>query len=253
MLLSLIMHWDFALILLFIATVVPILGRRRIQKLLRAEGTTRAERLALYASTTVFQWLAAALILWRTKLHGISHASLGLAIPNLPLAITVAILLSALVLVNQLVSLRRLATIPNAAHGILPQLATKLFPQDNIERLAFAALVITVSICEEIIYRGFAQRVFQDLSRGLALVGIVGSAVLFAIAHAYQGRRGLISTFIVGALFSAIRAWTGSLLAPAIAHFTADITAGFLAPSRLRASAAPSGAGSTRSSAGPEN
>jgi membrane protease YdiL (CAAX protease family) len=57
---------------------------------------------------------------------------------------------------------------------------------------------------------------------------------MFAVAHLYQGPRGLITTFVVGLLFAAIRAWTGSLLAPLIAHFVADITAGLLAPSRLR-------------------
>ena len=236
---SFVMHWDFALILLFFATAVPILGRRRIQKLLRIERTSKAERLTLYASTVVFQWLAAALILWRSAIHGISRATLGLGLPNPPLAITLAIVLAALILANQLISLHRLATTPNAPQGILPQLAVKLFPQDNTERVAFFVLVVTVSICEELIYRGFAQRVFQDLSRGLVLVGIIGSAVMFAIAHAYQGRRGLISTFIVGLLFSAVRAWSGTLLATAIAHFTADLTAGFLAPSRLRTAVAP--------------
>ncbi|MGA8014164.1 MAG: CPBP family intramembrane glutamic endopeptidase, partial [Candidatus Acidiferrales bacterium] len=53
-------------------------------------------------------------------------------------------------------------------------------------------------------------------------------------AHLYQGRRGVITTFVVGLLFSLVRSWTGSLLAPLVAHFVADITAGLLAPPRLR-------------------
>ena len=62
-----------------------------------------------------------------------------------------------------------------------------------------------------------------------------GSAVLFALAHLYQGMRGVFTTFIVGVLFSLIRAWTGSLMAPLVAHFITDIVAGFLAPPRFRA------------------
>ncbi len=228
------MPWDFALVLLFFATAVPILGRRRIQKLLRTEQTSRAERLTLYASTAVFQWLAAALVLWRTTARGIPPASLGIAVAAPVLTITVTVLLAGIVLANQLISLRRLATNPSPTQGMLPQLATKLFPQDHIERLAFFALVLTVSICEEVIYRGFAQRAFQDASGGLVAAGIIGSALMFAIAHVYQGRRGLISTLVVGTLFSAIRSWTGSLIPPLAAHFTADLTAGFLAPSKLR-------------------
>ena len=234
------MPWDFALILLFFATAVPILGRRRIRQLMRMEKTTKADRLTLYASTAIFQWLAAALILWRATARGIAPSSLGLAIPNPALVLTISVLLPALIFANQIVSLRRLASTPSAAQGILPELAAKLFPQDNLERVAFFALVVTVSICEELIYRGFAQRVFQNLSGGFVAAGIFGSALLFGIAHLYQGRRGLISTLVIGAIFSGIRAWTGSLIPGLIAHFTADLTAGFLAPSKIRSALAQS-------------
>jgi membrane protease YdiL (CAAX protease family) len=87
-----------------------------------------------------------------------------------------------------------------------------------------------VAICEEILYRGWAQKFFQDVSEGSVIVGVLGSAALFSIAHIYQGRRGLIATFIVGALFSVVRAWTGSLIPTMAAHFAADLAAGLLAP-----------------------
>jgi len=229
-----VMHWDFALILIFFGTAVPLLGRRRIRQLIRMPETTKRDRLTLYASTVVFQWFAVAVVLWRVNAHQISFARLGLAVPSPTLTVIVSIVLASLVLANQLFSLRRLATHPAEARGVLPQLALKVFPQDSVERLAFFAVVVTVAVCEELIYRGFVQRVFEDWSGGLIVAGILGSAAMFAVAHLYQGRRGLITTFVVGLLFAAIRAWTGSLLAPLIAHFVADITAGTLAPSRLR-------------------
>lgn len=228
------MHWDFALILLVFATAVPLLGRRRIRQLVAMPETTKRDRLALYASTVAFQWLAAAVVLWRARAHQIVLARLGLAMPKPALTAIVSILLAALVLGNQLFSLRQLATHPEEARGIVPQLALKIFPQDRVERLAFLAVVATVAFCEELIYRGFVQRVLLEWSGGLVLAGILGSAAMFAVAHLYQGRRGLITTLVVGLLFASIRAWTGSLLAPLIAHFIADITAGFLAPARLR-------------------
>ncbi len=228
------MHWDFALILIFLGTAVPLLGRRRIRQLMRMPETTKRDRLRLYASTITFQWFAAAIVLWRANAHEILFSSLGLAIPRPALTAIVSIVLAAFVLANQLLSLRRLAAHPAEAQGVLPQLALKIFPQDTIERVAFFAVVVTVAICEELIYRGFVQRIFEDWSGGLILAGIFGSAAMFAAAHLYQGKRGVITTLVVGILFAAIRAWTGSLLAPFIAHFIADITAGFLAPSRLR-------------------
>lgn len=228
------MHWDFALILLFLGVALPLLGRRRVRQLMQSPGTTKLDRLSLYASTLAFQWIAAGVILWRSSAHGLRAAQLGFAIGNPSLTVTVTVALAALVLMNQLMSLRRIVARPAEAHGLLPQLALKLFPQDDVERLAFFALVITVAICEELIYRGFVQRVFQDWSRGAVLAGVFGSAVYFAVAHLYQGRRGLASTFVVGLIFAGTRAWTASLLPPIAAHFVADLTVGMLAPGRIR-------------------
>ncbi len=228
------MHLDFAIILLFLGVVVPTLGRRRIRQLLEAPETTKIERLSIYASTIAFQWVAAGIILWRTHAYGIHPSQLGLAIPDADLAITIAAVLATGIVLNQIYSLRRLVARPDEIKGVLPQLALKLFPQDAIERLIFFALVGTVSICEELIYRGFVQRVFQDWAGGRVIIGIVGSAVFFALAHLYQGRRGLANTFAVGLLFSAVRSWTGSLLPTVIAHFVADFTVGMFAPSQLR-------------------
>ncbi len=229
------MHWDFALILLFLGIAVPLLGRRRVRQLMQMPSTTKMDRLSLYASTLAFQWIAAGVILWRTGVHEIRASQLGLEITDPALTVTVSIVLSALILLNQIMGLRRLVAQPEKIQGILPQLALKLFPQDDVERLAFFALVATVALCEELIYRGFVQRVFQDWSRGSVVLAIIGSAVFFALAHLYQGRRGLVSTLTIGIIFSSIRAWTGSLLPCVVAHFVADITVGLLAPGRLRA------------------
>jgi membrane protease YdiL (CAAX protease family) len=230
------MHWDFALILLFLGIAVPLLGRRRVRQLMQMPSTTKVDRLSLYASTLAFQWIAAGVILWRSSAHGIHPSQFGLAIPSPALTVTASVVLAALILLNQIMGLRRLVAQPENIQGILPQLALKLFPQDDVERLAFFALVITVALCEELIYRGFVQRVFQDWSRGSVIVAVIGSAVFFALAHLYQGRRGLVSTLTIGLLFATIRAWTGSVLPCVVAHFVADITVGLLAPGRLRAS-----------------
>ena len=241
------MHWDFALILIFLAAAVPWLGRRRIRLLMQLPETTKGDRLTLYASTVAFQWIAAAVVLLRTSAHHILAFQLGMDIPNAILTAVVSVLLAALIFANQINSLRRVVLRPAEAQGMLPQLALKIFPQDTVERLAFFAVVVTVAACEELIYRGFVQRVMEDWSGGFVLAGILGSAVLFALAHLYQGRRGIFSTLVVGILFSAIRAWTGSLVPSLVAHFVADLTAGFLAPSMLRAALRGSGDALTHS------
>lgn len=232
------MYWDFALIVIFFGIAVPLLGRYRIRRLLAVPETTKRDRLRLYASTITFQWIAVAVIVWRTKTHGISMADLGLAVPSPALAVIVSICLTGLVLANQLVALKRLSIYPQEAHGRLQQVAVRIFPKDDGERFVYVVLVTTVALCEEFIFRGFFQRIFENWTGGMVLAGIVCSAALFSVSHLYQGRRGVIVTCVVGIIFSSIRAWTGSLVPSALAHFCADLIVGLMAPARIRAALA---------------
>lgn len=228
------MHWDYAAILLFLGVVAPTMGYFRVRRLLLIPSTTSMERLALYASTIAFQWVIVGAIVWRTATHRVAPDQLGLGMRDGELTASVAIVLSLVVLANQIFSVRRLAANPQQIKGMIVQMALKIFPQGLVEQLAFVALVITVAICEELIYRGFIQGLFQSVG-GSAIAGIVGSAVFFAAAHVYQGRRGLISTLIVGLLFATVRWWTGNLVPSMCAHFVADLAAGLYAPGKLRA------------------
>jgi membrane protease YdiL (CAAX protease family) len=227
------LHWDFAFILGVLAFVIPVMGRRRVRALLALSDTTKLDRLSIYASTIAFQWLAAVLVLWRTIRYGITPAQLGISLGHSYLSTAITVVLSSLLLLNQIASARRIKSDSSALRSATVQLALKVFPRDNIERLAFSALVTTVAVCEEVIYRGFAQYVFQDWSRSL-LIGILGSALLFSFAHLYQGKRGCVSTFAVGLLFSGIRAWSGSLVPTIAAHFVADLSIGLLAPRHIQ-------------------
>jgi membrane protease YdiL (CAAX protease family) len=227
------LHWDFALILGVLGIVVPVLGRRRVRALLALPDTTKLDRLSLYASTIAFQWLAVVLVLWRTTRHGIHPAQLGLSLIVNWLSVTILVVLCALFFVLQVISSRRLKYDTAELGSETVQLALKVFPRDGVERLLFLALASTVAICEEFIYRGFAQYVFQNWLHSL-LAGLLGSALLFSIAHLYQGQRGLFSTFVVGILFACVRAWSGNLMPTICAHFVADVTIGLLAPRCIR-------------------
>ena len=238
------MPWEFVAILLVLAVIVPWRGAVRVRALMRRELLTSADRLTLYASTIAFQWLATAIILWRANANGYKLSDLGLAMPSPWLTAIVGVGLSVLITFNQVASIRRLASLPDEQQGFMRALTLKLMPQNAPERLAFFALVTTVSLCEEIIYRGFIQRLFFNLSRGSLAISIVGAAIFFSLAHLYQGRRGLVVTFFAGAIFSAVRAWTGSLIPTMAAHFVADLSVGLLAPRLLsrRSIAAPGSA-----------
>ena len=231
------MPWDFVLILVVLGIAVPWRGAVRMRQLLARGELSSADRLALYASTIIFQWLATGIVLWRCFAHHIPAADLALAVPRPWLTLVVALALTSLLTANQIISVRRLAHTPPERRGFLGIMARKVMPQTTVERLGFLALVVTVSLCEEILYRGFIHAVFQNLAAGSLVVGVAASAVFFASAHLYQGRRGIATTFVAGLVFSGVRVWTGSLLPSILGHFAADLAAGLSAPKLLRAPA----------------
>jgi CAAX protease family protein len=228
------MYWDYALLLILLGVVVPLAGRRRVERILRGPDPKRSDRLRLYASTIAFQWIVVGLILWRTEVHRMRAGELGLAAPRPILVALASAGLVALVVANQFISLGQLGKRPEDLRGNLAQVALRIFPRDNLERLIFSGVVATVAICEEMMYRGFVQALFSNLS-GKAVVGILFSGILFGWAHIYQGRRGVIATCIVGMVFSGVRAATGSLVPGIAAHFAMDLIAGYLFPKALRA------------------
>lgn len=225
------MHWDYIAILAVLAIIVPWRSSARVQMLLDSETLAQGERTALYVSTMIFQWGVSAIILWRARAHGVSVAQLGLDVPNLKRGLLVAIVLSALLVLNQVFGVRRIATMPPEKRGLIARLAQKLLPRSWSEIVAGVALVGTVGVCEEFIYRGFIEAIFQQEFASV-VVGAVISAMFFAVAHVYQGKRGLVTTFIVGLIFSGTRIWTDSLMPSMVIHFAVDLSAA-VAASRM--------------------
>jgi membrane protease YdiL (CAAX protease family) len=218
--------WDLAAILLLLGVVVPWRGAVRVRALLARSALSSTERIAIYASTIVFQWILTGLTAWRCLAHRWSLASLGMAQADRPFAVGMGLALASALGLIQLVALRQLRHVAPEQRGRLPEIASKLMPQNLTEALPFVALVCTVSLCEEFLYRGFVFSAFQRVLGGSALGAILGSSILFGVGHFYQGRRGMINTFVLGAIFAAVRFWSGSLVPSILAHLAVDLVAG---------------------------
>lgn len=224
------MPWDFVLILFALGVLLPWHGTIRLRRVLATAELSSADRVALYASTIAFQWAAAATVAWRALARDLPPAKLGLAVPETAqVAFTSAVLTLVAVSVS-IASLRRLARTRPEERGALGVIVEKLMPRTTLELAAFAALATTAGLCEEFLYRGFVYAVFAEFTGGSAPAAIAISAAFFALAHLYQGARGLRTAFIVGIVFGAVREWTGSLLPAMAAHFAVDLTTGIAAP-----------------------
>ncbi len=119
------------------------------------------------------------------------------------------------------------------------QIMARLMPDARNDSLVFVALACTVAVCEEFLYRGFAFAAIYRAAGNSTAIAVIGSSVLFALAHSYQGRAGLLNTFILGLLFAACRVWTANLLPAMLAHLVVDLLAGLLIPRALRVESVP--------------
>lgn len=223
------MPWDFWLIFLVLGVVLPWRGRARLKKLLAAPAIGARERLALYASTILFQWLATAVVGWRVWARGLTREELGLVVHDLPRLVIAAFVGAATLGGLQWLNLRRIGRSLAKSSEFMRTLAQRILPQAPAELLPYLALAVTAGLCEEFLYRGFAM---AALSRtGLPVwLAVFASAILFGLAHLYQGRGGFVSTLVLGAVFGSARIAYDGLLAVIVWHFAIDAAAGIAGP-----------------------
>jgi uncharacterized protein len=226
---SLFIPWDYVLILIFLGVIVPWRGDARMKRLLNKTELTGADRLSLYVSTIFFQWLIVAVVAWRCAARTVSPEELGIAAANPWQVVWTGAALTGILCLNQLAGLSRIAKMPEHNRGRLFAITEKIMPRSARETLVYAALACTAGISEEFLYRGFVFMAFVRIivnygppTAGAALL----SSAWFSLAHLYQGRRGIITTCVVGIIFASIRIWTGSLLPAIAAHIGIDLVAG---------------------------
>jgi membrane protease YdiL (CAAX protease family) len=215
----------------------------------RFEGRLRSDpgaRRSFYRRLLVLEWGLAllALVLWLSA-PGVGAAQVGLGWPRRwPGPVTGLVVV--LVLVFVLVSTRALRG------GVLLEVATSarrpgegrhseppgqatlaLLPRTAAERRLFTVVGITAGVCEEWLYRGFFLAVVAAVSGApRTWVLVLVAAVAFGLAHAYQGRAGVVTTGLLGGVMAGLYLQTGSLLLPVLLHAAIDLRF-LLVPARV--------------------
>jgi membrane protease YdiL (CAAX protease family) len=231
------MSWDIWLIFFVLGVILPWRGRARMKKLLELPSVSTMERLALYASTIAFQWVAATVVAWRAWAHGYTAAQLGLNFHGRAKIIIASLVGAVTIATLQWLNLRRMGRTPVAARGALQAIAERILPQSTVELLPYLALAITAGLCEEFLYRGFAMAVLTRV--GLPVWSVVLlSSILFGLAHLYQGRGGLVSTLVVGTVLGTGRIAYDSVVPVIFWHSAIDVVAGIAGPRYLLRAAA---------------
>jgi membrane protease YdiL (CAAX protease family) len=218
------------LVVLFLLLVMPIRGRLNMRRIKR-EGTPAA-LMHSYLLTIGTMWLLAAIVTWLAGNDGLWYPPRRLApsmrLEHVPYAAAIAVTVALLVgFIGPVVFARR------TPRSVVQQLEPIRFmlPESSAQRWTFALVCITAGIAEEWIYRGFLLHyltvAFPTLN-GWWIV--VAAAVMFGIAHAYQGRTGTILTGVLGFVFSLLYIRLGSLLIPMILHTLLDLRVFLLLP-----------------------
>lgn len=109
-------------------------------------------------------------------------------------------------------------------HGHAASIQTYL-PQRALEILLWIGVSMSAGICEELVFRGYFQRQFHAYTHSLWAAWVL-QALLFGIAHGYQGIEACVKIAVYGGLFGLLAIWRGSLRPGMMAHAGSDIISG---------------------------
>jgi hypothetical protein len=98
-------------------------------------------------------------------------------------------------------------------------------PNGAAQIIAWIGLSLSAGICEEIVFRGYLQRQLAALS-GSTSLAILGQAIIFGIAHGYEGMGAVIRIVVYGLAFGLLAKWRGNIRAGVLAHAAWDLMAG---------------------------
>jgi len=213
------------LLVAFLVVVFPLWDRRETRRL-----KTSADpdvRLRSYQKTIGWQLAATALLLATVPARRLFTApatprslGIGLGVEHV-IPIVIGLLVGAMVPVL----IARFSRRGEAPAVPSPLTAIAFFlPRGGRERAWFAAMCVTVGICEEIVFRGFLVRFFAEAPVGIGIAaGVAVSAVIFGIDHGYQGVKGIVTTGVLALVFTALFFVSGSLWLPIVAHALLDL------------------------------
>lgn len=103
--------------------------------------------------------------------------------------------------------------------------SVKITPNTSEEFALFILMSLSAGVWEELVYRGFLVWFLVPLAG--AIGAIVISALIFGLAHIYQGVRGFVASTVLGLVFAALYLFTASLWWLMVLHAVIDMAGGF--------------------------
>lgn len=179
-------------------------------------------RLVLYSATLVQEWLLFLFVFWGERMRSRATVRERIAIRPEKDALVRDIGIAALVWGS--------FAVVNGVLGFLlhpagREVVLKLVPHTLVELALWVPVSASAGFCEEYIFRGYCQRQFGILT-GSVWAGVAIQAILFGLAHGYQGARQMLIIFCLGLIFGIAAKLRKSLRPTMIAHGWTDFFSG---------------------------
>jgi uncharacterized protein len=225
------------LLIVFLLTYEPVYGYFDYQKFTARVRLHPEERVRYYKKVMVGLWVPTLVILgmvlmgpltfvdiglsgiqWNTKTLGpwVTYIACGLGIVYF------------LILIYYLVGSRVSEKLRNSLIQAQQQELEKnkfvdIIPVSKEDKKVWTFVSWTAGITEEIIYRGFLIYALTALFPSLSIwVILVLSALVFGLAHTYQGLGNVVRTSLIGLFFAILYIGLGSIIPLIVLHFLID-------------------------------
>jgi membrane protease YdiL (CAAX protease family) len=242
-----------SLFVLCLILVALVFSPRRYQREVKRIALNPSLRVRRYLFLIAGEWFLLIVVGIVVLLAAVPLATLGLRAPNYLFlnaldapAYTSWLLTLFLIIAFWLLSFvgvigaeRRLQDPERAARILRSIKTTEMLPHTALERRLWFLVSISAGICEEILFRGFLPWYFLQIGNLLKFqisfpLALILSTLIFALAHAYQGLRGIVFTAVVGAVCTFFYIITDSLLLAIAYHILIDARLSWIAPIILR-------------------
>lgn len=224
------------LVLAYFLVAEPLLGRRLHTRFLEQVRSQPGRRSRHYLLLIGFEIaLGAGALVLVAILPGISLPQVGLRLPPPdPTGFRDGLVTSFLVVVVPaavvVTVLQRRGRFPAPAGG---EAVAAMLPRTRTERGAFLVLSLLAGVCEELAYRGLVLAVLAALVPPVPVLAVItAGAILFGVAHLYQGPAGAAVAALLGLGLGGFYWFTGSLLLVMAFHVVLDARQAFTLPSR---------------------
>ena len=198
---------------ILIVLLVPVWGWRRYRRLRAQLLLDGGQRRAAYRRGALTQIALALLLalLWRSE--GRVPRLLGLHGTWTPMS-WFGLGIGSVFAATHFVRMRRMLADPPMLERLRTMVRTwdGLVPRSAADARAFLALTCVIAVVEELLYRGFLTWYLTPFVGTRTAFFL--TPLLFAVAHLYQGWRGMANALVLGFVFSYLYAVTTSLWVP---------------------------------------